>query len=105
MGGEIALRSLVNGGKLAAHDNNDDKAVQSAGISAVNKLLGAMEDIIKKTVKNVLEKVKQEVDKARTSKPAFSESSQYSVDSYLKKSFKGNTSLVLYEETEKMFSF
>ncbi|AHH06967.1 Variable major outer membrane lipoprotein (plasmid) [Borrelia crocidurae DOU] len=37
------------------------KLLQGAGISAVNKLLVAIEDIIKKTVKNVLEKVKQEV--------------------------------------------
>ncbi|AFI31953.1 variable large family protein, partial [Borrelia crocidurae] len=66
--GGIALRSLVKDGKLAAHSGNDNKAVQSAGISAVNKLLVAVEGIIKKTVKNVLEKVKQEVDKARESK-------------------------------------
>nr|WP_231439925.1 variable large family protein [Borrelia duttonii] len=66
--GGIALRSLVKGGKLASHSGNDEKAVQSAGITAVNKLLGAVEDVIKKTVKNVLEKVKQEVDKAREPK-------------------------------------
>ncbi|AHH04186.1 Variable major outer membrane lipoprotein (plasmid) [Borrelia nietonii YOR] len=69
--GGIALRSLVKDGKLAAHNtNNDDKAAQSAGIAAVNKLLVAVEDIIKKTVKNVLDKVKQEVDKARAPKAA-----------------------------------
>ncbi len=67
--GGIALRSLVKGGKLATHNgNNDEKAVQSAGITAVNKLLGAVEGIVKKTVKNVLEKVKQEVDNAREPK-------------------------------------
>ncbi|WP_024653607.1 variable large family protein [Borrelia persica] len=67
--GGIAMRALVKGGKLAAKDNNDEKAVQSVGISAVNKLLVAVEDIIKKTVKNVIEKVKQEVDKARAPRP------------------------------------
>ncbi|ETZ17303.1 Variable major outer membrane lipoprotein [Borrelia duttonii CR2A] len=66
--GGIALRSLIKAGKLAAHDNDDDKIVQSVGISATNKLLVAVENIIKKTVKNVLEKVKQEVDKARVPK-------------------------------------
>ncbi|WP_041177100.1 variable large family protein [Borrelia crocidurae] len=66
--GGIALRSLVKGGKLASHSGNDEKAVQSAGIAAVNKLLVAVEDIIKKTVKNVLEKVKKEVDEARKPK-------------------------------------
>ncbi|WP_407637742.1 variable large family protein [Borrelia hispanica] len=38
------------------------------GITAANNLLGAIEEIVKKTVKNVLEKVKQEVDKAREPK-------------------------------------
>ncbi|WAZ72819.1 variable large family protein (plasmid) [Borrelia miyamotoi] len=68
--GGIALRSLVKGGKLAAHDNNDDKAVQGAGITAVNKLLVAVEDIIKKTVKNILEKAKEKIDEARNPKTA-----------------------------------
>ncbi len=64
--GGIALRSLVKEEKLATHnDDNDHKVVQAVGISAVNKLLGAVEEIVKKTVKNVIEKVKQEVDKAR----------------------------------------
>ncbi|AHH07908.1 Variable major outer membrane lipoprotein (plasmid) [Borrelia crocidurae DOU] len=67
--GGIALRSLIKEGKLASHnENSDEKAVQSAGITAVNELLVAVEDIIKKTVKNVLEKVKKEVDKARDPK-------------------------------------
>ncbi|AHH07816.1 Variable major outer membrane lipoprotein (plasmid) [Borrelia crocidurae DOU] len=66
--GGIALRSLVKEGKLASHNNNDDKAVQGAGITAVNKLLRSVEEIVKKTVKNVLEKVKQEIDKAREPK-------------------------------------
>ncbi|WP_040132163.1 variable large family protein [Borrelia crocidurae] len=69
--GGVALRSLVKEGKLAANNGgNDNKAVQSAGITAVNKLLGAVEGIVKKTVNNVLEKVKQEVDKARDLKAA-----------------------------------
>nr|WP_024654303.1 variable large family protein [Borrelia hispanica] len=67
--GGIALRALVKEGKLAAHNgNSDEKAVQSAGVTAANKLLVAVEDVIKKIVKNVLGKVKQEVDKARESK-------------------------------------
>ncbi|ETZ17091.1 Variable major outer membrane lipoprotein, partial [Borrelia duttonii CR2A] len=69
--GGIALRSLVKDGKLATQDdNNDHKAVQSAGVSAVNKLLLAVEGILKKTVKNVLEEVKKEIDKAREPKAA-----------------------------------
>ncbi|UPA19327.1 variable large family protein [Borrelia puertoricensis] len=68
--GGIALRSLVKDGKLASHSGNDEKAVEAAGITAVNKLLVSIEDIIKKTVKNVLEKAKGEIDKARAPKTA-----------------------------------
>nr|WP_011666324.1 variable large family protein [Borrelia duttonii]BAC22669.1 vmpK [Borrelia duttonii] len=69
--GGIALHSLVKEGKLATHnDDNDHKVVQAVGISAVNKLLVAVEEIVKKTVKNVIEKVKAEVDNARDSKAA-----------------------------------
>ncbi|ASJ27767.1 variable large family protein [Borrelia turicatae] len=78
--GGIALRSLVNAGKLAsgAADKNSGgkEDVQAVGIDAVNKLLGAVEDIIKKTVKNVLEKVKKEVDESREPKAAVSKLSQ-----------------------------
>ncbi|UPA12752.1 variable large family protein [Borrelia venezuelensis] len=68
--GGIALRSLVKDGKLAANNNDDDKVVQAVGVSAVNKLLVSIEDIIKKAVKNVLEKAKEKIDKARSPKPA-----------------------------------
>ncbi|WP_207105196.1 variable large family protein [Borrelia miyamotoi] len=67
--GGIVLRSLVKDGKLASHSaNSDEKAVQAAGITATNKLLVAVEDIIKKTVKNVLEKAKTKIDEARNPK-------------------------------------
>uniref|UniRef100_UPI00046588D6 variable large family protein n=1 Tax=Borrelia hispanica TaxID=40835 RepID=UPI00046588D6 len=67
--GGISLRSLVKTSKLAAGGNSKAQGgkeeVQKVGITAVNKLLGAVEDLIKKTVKNVLEKAKVEIDKAR----------------------------------------
>ncbi|AFI31883.1 variable large protein 7 (plasmid) [Borrelia crocidurae str. Achema] len=70
--GGIALRSLIKTGKLGkgAADNatGGGKEVQGVGITAVNKLLNAIEEIVKKTVKNVLEKVKKEVDEARKPK-------------------------------------
>ncbi len=44
----------------------DSKNVTAYG--AVNKLLVEVEDIIKKTVKNVLEKAKKKVNEARASK-------------------------------------
>ncbi|WP_330730476.1 variable large family protein [Borrelia turicatae] len=72
--GGIALRSLVKTGKLASGaadgQGGGKEEVQKVGITAVNKLLVAVEDIIKKTVKNVLEKAKGEIDKARDPKPA-----------------------------------
>ncbi|UPA19131.1 variable large family protein (plasmid) [Borrelia puertoricensis] len=68
--GGIALRSLVKDGKLAANNNNDNKAVEAAGITAVNKLLVAVEDLIKKTVKNVLKTAKEKIDEARAPKAA-----------------------------------
>ncbi|AHH07052.1 Variable major outer membrane lipoprotein, partial (plasmid) [Borrelia crocidurae DOU] len=67
--GGIALRSLIKTSKLAAGGNSQSQGgkeeVQKIGIAAVNKLLGAVEGVIKKTVKNVLEKAKVEIDKAR----------------------------------------
>ncbi|AHH07039.1 Variable major outer membrane lipoprotein (plasmid) [Borrelia crocidurae DOU] len=66
--GGIALRSLVKDGKLAAHSADDDKAAQAAGITAVNKLLRILENMIIKTVKNVLEQAKEKIDEARDPK-------------------------------------
>ncbi|ABF82167.1 variable large family protein [Borrelia hermsii] len=78
--GGIALRSLVKTGKLAAGaaDNatGGGKEVQGVGVAAANKLLRAVEDVIKKTVKNVLEKAKEKIDKARGSQEPVSESSK-----------------------------
>ncbi|UPA17529.1 variable large family protein (plasmid) [Borrelia coriaceae] len=78
--GGIALRSLVKEGKLAAGGNNgstgEQKESEGVGITAANKLLVAVEDIIKKTVKNVLGKAKGEIDKARGPKSAVLEPSK-----------------------------
>ncbi|UPA15764.1 variable large family protein (plasmid) [Borrelia turicatae] len=76
--GGIALRSLVKDGKLAAaaaDAQGGQGEVQAVGVAAVNKLLVAVEDIVKKTVKNVLEKAKEKIDKARAPEPV-SESSK-----------------------------
>ncbi|AHH07079.1 Variable major outer membrane lipoprotein (plasmid) [Borrelia crocidurae DOU] len=59
--------------KAAAAANNvkgGEKEVQGVGVIAANKLLGALEEIIKKTIKNVLEKAKEKIDEARESKTA-----------------------------------
>ncbi len=74
--GGIAMRGIVKGGKLAANNGgNDNIAVQGAGITAVNKLLKAVEEIVKKTVKNIVDRAKGEIDKARSPKVAISEAS------------------------------
>ncbi|WP_434757327.1 variable large family protein (plasmid) [Borrelia puertoricensis] len=71
--GGIALRSLVKNGKLAAGAASGNaggkEEMQGVGITAANKLLVAVEDVVKKTVKNVLEKTKQKIDEARDPKP------------------------------------
>ncbi|UPA09950.1 variable large family protein (plasmid) [Borrelia nietonii YOR] len=70
--GGIALRSLVKTGKLgagaAANNAGGEKEVQGIGVTAVNKLLVAVEDIIKKTAKNVLKTAKEKMDEARSPK-------------------------------------
>ncbi|WP_407637303.1 variable large family protein [Borrelia persica] len=72
--GGIALRSLVKNGKLAtaaaAGNAGGQGEVQAVGVTAANKLLVAVEDIIKKTVKDVLEKAKGKIDEARNPKAA-----------------------------------
>ncbi|XXG16275.1 variable large family protein (plasmid) [Borrelia puertoricensis] len=70
--GGVALRSLVKTGKLAsaAAGQGGQGEAQGVGITAANKLLVAVEDLIKKTVKNVLEKAKAKIDEARAPKEA-----------------------------------
>ncbi|WP_038363033.1 variable large family protein [Borrelia persica] len=78
--GGIALRSLVKAGKLASGAANNakggEKEIQGVGVTAANKLLVALEEIIKKTVKNVLGIVKQKIDNARDSQVSASEPSK-----------------------------
>ncbi|WP_330730385.1 variable large family protein [Borrelia turicatae] len=78
--GGIALRSLIKDGKLAAAAADGQpggkEEVQKVGITAVNKLLVAIEDIIRKTVKNVLRTAKDKIDEARGQQEPISESSK-----------------------------
>ncbi|WP_182117988.1 variable large family protein, partial [Borrelia sp. A-FGy1] len=67
--GGIALRSLLKNGKLAHKSTADDNtAAQAVGLNASGKLLGAIEDIIKKTAGTILKKVKKAIDDAREGK-------------------------------------
>ncbi|UPA17327.1 variable large family protein (plasmid) [Borrelia coriaceae] len=77
LAGGIALRSLVKDGKLAraAADGSagEGKEIQGVGVTAVNKLLVAVEDLIKKTVKNAIGKAKEKINKAKSSQESVSE--------------------------------
>ncbi|AHH07116.1 Variable major outer membrane lipoprotein (plasmid) [Borrelia crocidurae DOU] len=70
--GGIALRSLIKAGKLGAgaavNNAGGEKDVQGVGATAANKLLVAIEEVIKKTVKNVLEKAKEKINESRNPK-------------------------------------
>ncbi|WP_413966229.1 variable large family protein [Borrelia turicatae] len=72
----ISFAKGGNAAHLAGADAQGGQGeVQAVGVAAVNKLLVAVEDIVKKTVKNVLEKAKEKIDKARAPEPV-SESSK-----------------------------
>ncbi|UPA11565.1 variable large family protein (plasmid) [Borrelia parkeri] len=56
----VALKAMIKGGKFRA-DNADAEAVKAAAISAVNKVLGVLNFIIRKTVSSNLDKVREAV--------------------------------------------
>ncbi|AHH11349.1 variable large family protein (plasmid) [Borrelia coriaceae] len=62
--GGIALRSLIKGGKLGA-TSNLQVVSQGAGTMAANKLIGTVEELIKKTIKITLDTIKTVVDRTR----------------------------------------
>ncbi|WP_024655095.1 variable large family protein [Borrelia hispanica] len=58
----VALKAMTKGGKLSAHNaNNEVDAVKAAATTAVNKVLGILDFIIKRTVGSNLEKVKEAI--------------------------------------------
>ncbi|AHH07656.1 Variable major outer membrane lipoprotein (plasmid) [Borrelia crocidurae DOU] len=63
---------MIKVGKLGAgaavNNAGGEKDVQGVGATAANKLLVAIEEVIKKTVKNVLEKAKEKIDESRNPK-------------------------------------
>ncbi|UGQ16627.1 variable large family protein [Borrelia sp. RT5S] len=66
--GGIALRSLLKGGQLKLAQADEAPIAKQAGLAAVTKLLGAIEDIMKKTLSKVLAKVKEAADGVRANK-------------------------------------
>ncbi|ASJ27703.1 VlpB9 (plasmid) [Borrelia turicatae 91E135] len=58
----VALKSMTKTGKLSAHNgNNEADVAKAAAASAVNKVLGVLDIIIRKTVASNLEKVREAV--------------------------------------------
>ncbi|AFI31921.1 variable large family protein [Borrelia crocidurae] len=58
----VALKAMIKGGKLSAHNaNNEIDAVKAAATTAVNKVLGILDVIIRKTVSGNLDKVREAV--------------------------------------------
>nr|BAC22668.1 vmpJ [Borrelia duttonii] len=56
----VALKAMTKSGKFSANAA-DDGAVKAAAVSAVNKVLGILDVIIKKTVANNLDKIREAV--------------------------------------------
>ncbi|UPA19353.1 variable large family protein [Borrelia puertoricensis] len=56
----VALKAMIKGGKLSAAQN-EDGAVKAAALTAVNKVLGILDLIIRKTVASELDKIRKAV--------------------------------------------
>ncbi|ABF82177.1 variable large family protein [Borrelia hermsii] len=56
----VALKAITKGGKFS-HAANEDGAVKAAAVSAVNKVLGVLDVIIRKAVNLELDKIKEAV--------------------------------------------
>ncbi|AFI31926.1 Borrelia lipoprotein-containing protein (plasmid) [Borrelia crocidurae str. Achema] len=68
-GGQADHLAGANTPKAAVVNNaGREKDVQGVGATAANKLLVAIEEVIKKTVKNVLKKAKEKINESRNPK-------------------------------------
>ncbi|ANA43934.1 variable large family protein [Borrelia hermsii] len=56
----VALKAMTKGGKFS-NAANEDGAVKAAAVSAVNKVLGVLDFIIRKTVSSNLDKIREAV--------------------------------------------
>ncbi|WP_434757130.1 variable large family protein [Borrelia puertoricensis] len=57
----VALKAMLKDGKFTQPAANEDGAVKAAAVSAVNKLLGILDLIIRKSVSNNLDKIREAV--------------------------------------------
>ncbi|ETZ17175.1 Variable major protein [Borrelia duttonii CR2A] len=63
----VALKAMTKGGKFTQPAANEDGAIKAAAASAVNKVLGILDLIIRKAVNLELDKVKEAVKGIRYS--------------------------------------
>ncbi|UPA15691.1 variable large family protein (plasmid) [Borrelia turicatae] len=65
----VALKAMTKGGKFTQPHANDAEAVKAAAVSAVNKVLGILDVIIRKTVSSNLNKIREAVKGIQYSEP------------------------------------
>ncbi|WP_051373894.1 variable large family protein [Borrelia hispanica] len=72
----VALKAMIKGGKFNQPAQNEDGALKAAAVSAVNKVLGILDIIIKKTVESNLDKIREAVKGIKYSESGGTEASQ-----------------------------
>ncbi|WP_152520636.1 variable large family protein [Borrelia persica] len=73
----VALKAMTKTGKFSANNANEESdAVKAAASNAVNKVLGILDVIIRKTVSNNLEKVREAIKGIKYSEIDVTEASQ-----------------------------
>ncbi|UPA17329.1 variable large family protein (plasmid) [Borrelia coriaceae] len=63
----VAFKAMTKTGKFSAQNDNEAVAVKAAAVSAVNKVLGIINFIIRKTINLELDKIKSAVQKIKYS--------------------------------------
>ncbi|AFI32025.1 Variable large protein 10 (plasmid) [Borrelia crocidurae str. Achema] len=71
----VALKAMIKGGKFSAVQN-DSEAIKAAAASAVNKVLGILDVIIRKTVISNLDKIREAIKGIKYSESSEIEANQ-----------------------------
>ncbi|AFI32019.1 VmpE protein (plasmid) [Borrelia crocidurae str. Achema] len=72
----VALKAMTKGGKFSQPAASEEGALKAAAVSAVNKVLGILDVIIKKTVESNLDKIREAVKGIKYSESGGTEASQ-----------------------------
>ncbi|AFI31959.1 variable large family protein, partial [Borrelia crocidurae] len=76
LGSAVALKAMTKGGKFTQPADNEAGAIKAAAVSAVNKVLGILDVIIRKTVSGNLGKIREAVKGIKYSESSGTETSQ-----------------------------